>query len=154
EVLLIGRHVFRPHAGGLALPGFAAVGRAPDAAAGNAHLDAAAVARVYADRMDAGQFTAATGPLLAHGIVPQRPHQVPGVAVVGRAEQAAGQGAAPQPPGLRRAAGLQRPDEFVVPGDGLLRPRVDVRRGAFRRGRVLRGGALRPGGAAVPRAVQ
>src|SRR5438874_2602949 len=47
----------------------------------------ARVARIDADRVDAGRFGAAAEPFAALGPVPERAHQLPGVAAVARAEQ-------------------------------------------------------------------
>src|SRR4029079_886757 len=72
--------------------------------------------------------------------MPQRAHQLPTGAVVARAEESAGNGAAPQHARLVGAARLQRPDPYRRPGD-VLAPHSRVvlalrlfgvgRRGAF-----------------------
>ena len=73
------------------------------------------IARVDADRMDARQVGAAAHPLLALGMIPERADHLPALPVIGRAEQAARQRAAPDDAGLVGAAGRERPDARRAP---------------------------------------
>src|SRR6185369_13560616 len=99
--------------------GRAAVGRLPDAAAGDAEEDVFAVARVDADGVNAGQVGAAAEPELAARLVPQGAHQLPRRAGVAGAKQASGNGAAPEDARLGVMAGFEAPDLLELPGDRL-----------------------------------
>ena len=97
---LLGRHVRGLHAPGLRRPRRAIVAGDPDAAATDAHQQLAGASRMRADRVDARHVVAATEPLAAAGLVPQRLVQLPARTAVVGAEQAAGQGAGPDHAGL------------------------------------------------------
>src|SRR5262249_45889761 len=114
----------------------------PDAAGRNADPHALRIARVDADRMDAGQVGAAAVPLLAERMVPQRAHHVPALAVIGRAEEAARQRAAPDDAGLVGAAGRERPDARQAPAERAA-PEIEFFV-AFRLRRIDRRGDLFP----------
>src|SRR5262249_45840114 len=68
------------------------------------------VARVNADRVDARPIGAAAVPLFAQGVIPERAHDLPALAMIIGAEQAAGQRPAPDGAGLVRTAGRKGPD--------------------------------------------
>src|SRR5260221_2280540 len=77
---LVRRHVGGPHALGAVLPGVAVVFADPNAAAGNAEDDAAAVARIDANGMDSGIIVAAAHPFLPLGAGSKRTHELPTLA--------------------------------------------------------------------------
>src|SRR5262245_554232 len=83
-VRLFGRHVCGPDAVGAAVPGTAAIGRDPNATAGNADRNVSRVARIDADRVDAWQIGAAAKPLFSFRIEPERLDKLPSGPVVGR----------------------------------------------------------------------
>jgi hypothetical protein len=70
-------------------------------------------------------------------MIPERAHEIPGVAAVVRAEEAARARPAPRAAGLARTAGLEGPGGVGHPGSGLELVGVLVR-GAFGAGRVVK----------------
>src|SRR5713226_4844198 len=65
--------------------------------------------------MDARQIRPAPHPLLALRMVPERADHLPTLSIIGRTEQAAGQGSAPDEPGLIGSPGRERPDPCCAP---------------------------------------
>ncbi len=106
---LVGRHVLGAHAVRGLRPRSAPIVRDPGAPAAHAHQHGAA--REGTDRMDAGDVVAAAIPGRPFGPVPERFVEVPAEAVIGRAEQAAGQGACVE----RGAAALDGPHQGHLP---------------------------------------
>ncbi len=113
----LGRHVGGEHALGAQRPAGAAVRGQPGAAAGHPHQHRIAVARIDADAVDARHIVAAAHPLRALRHVPKRVDQLPAVAAIVRAEQAARQGAGPQHARLIGSARRQAPDHAHRPFD-------------------------------------
>src|SRR6476659_11391106 len=106
-VSLLGRGVFGAHAFAAQAPACAAILGEPDAAGRDRNPHALGIARVHADRMDAGQVGAASHPLLALGMIPERADHVPTLPMIDRAEESARQRSAPDDAGLVGAAGLE-----------------------------------------------
>lgn len=79
---LVGRHVSGAHALGTVFPVRAVVFADPDAAAGDAEDDAAAVARVDGDGVDARVIVAAAEPFPALREIPEGANELPVLAVV------------------------------------------------------------------------
>src|SRR5437763_4701425 len=107
---LVGRQIGGAHAVGAARPAVAAVIGLPHATAGDPKPHHLRIARIDADGMNTGQVRPAAEPLSAAGMIPERTHELPAIAAVARTEETAGDGAAPQKPGLVRPSGLERPD--------------------------------------------
>src|SRR5262245_65807660 len=70
--LLFGRHVLGAHTASRRLPGFASILSSPHSSTRNADRDAPGVTPVDADRMNAGMVGAASEPLFAQRMIPQR----------------------------------------------------------------------------------
>src|SRR5439155_19484640 len=112
---LLGRGVFGAHAFAAQAPARAAILGEPGAAGRDPNPHALGVARLDADRMDAGQVGAASHPLLALGVIPERADHVPALPAIARAEQPARQRSTPDDAGLVAAAGLERPNACRAP---------------------------------------
>src|SRR6266699_2644230 len=82
-ILTLGRHVRRAHALGTAFPGRTAVPGHPHATTRDSDRHVARIARIHADRMEAGQLGAAAEPFSSLGMAPQRLDQLPRRPVVG-----------------------------------------------------------------------
>ena len=68
--LPLGRHERGAQAGAGDVPRLSAIARAPHAATRDSDEDVARIARIHADRMNAGMISAAAEPLFAARIVP------------------------------------------------------------------------------------
>src|SRR5262249_50829998 len=82
-VSLFGRRVFRAHAFATQAPARAAILREPDATGRHPNPDALGIARIHADRMNAGQIGAAAHPLFTFGMIPERADHVPALPAIG-----------------------------------------------------------------------
>src|SRR5581483_9585078 len=107
--------VLGAHAVPALAPGLAGILGVPDAAGRHGDRHVGRVARVDADRMNAGQVGATADPLLAVGMVPQRAYHLPARTVIAGAEKPAGERAAPDHAGLVAPAGGERPDARRAP---------------------------------------
>src|SRR5215472_5176323 len=107
--------VFGPHTFAAQRPAGAAILGEPDTSRRDRNPHAARIARVYADRVDTRQVRAATHPLLALGVIPERADHVPALPVIARAEEPARQRSTPDDAGLVAATGLERPDACRAP---------------------------------------
>src|SRR5262249_56657091 len=114
-VSLLGRGVLGAHAFAAQAPARARILGEPDAAGRHRNPRALGIARIDADRMDAGQVGAAAHPLLALGMVPERTDHVPALPVIDRAEEPARQRSAPNDAGFIGTARLERPDARRAP---------------------------------------
>src|SRR5262245_57587259 len=125
------RHVLGIHAAVDEAPAGALVAARPHARGRDADADVPGIARIHEHRADARLLAAGDAvPLAAVGHTPERLVQRPGLAAVVGAEEAAGHGAGPDPPG--NAAGLEHPDLAERPG---MRVFVAVRLGLRRKHR-------------------
>src|SRR6516164_3240299 len=76
------RRVLSAHAFPTLAPGHAAILRVPDSAGRDCDEQAPGTARIDADRVDARQISASAHPLPALGMVPERAHHLPALAVI------------------------------------------------------------------------
>ena len=123
----VGRHVVGLHSIGGQAPGLATVPRLPHAATGDGQRQVLRVARVDQQRVHARVIVAATHPVQAARLQPQRGVQRPVQSTVFGFEQPRRHATGPQRAGLGRGAGRQAPHHFHIPGRGV------VCEGAFRR---------------------
>src|SRR5690606_2121165 len=102
---------------------------------------------IHADRVDPGQVGSAAEPLGSRRMPPQAFAELPGRAAVVAAEEAAGDGPAPQPSGLVRSTDGEAPHPLEAPHEGLaVRGGLVFPVGLLGIGRYA---DLGPGGAAV-----
>src|SRR5262249_36958625 len=121
------RHVLGVHAAVDEVPRGTLVAARPDAGGRDADADVARIARIDEDGAAARLLAAGdAAPLPPFGHAPERVVQRPGVAAIVGAEEAAGHGAGPQPPG--HAAGLEHPDFAERPGMRIVRAVLRLRR--------------------------
>src|ERR1700758_3709967 len=107
--------VFGPHTFAAQGPAGAPVLGEPDTSSRNRNPHAPRIARVHADRMDAGQVRAAAHPLLALGVIPEGANHGPTLPAIAGAEEPARQRPTPNDAGLVAATGLERPDACRAP---------------------------------------
>ena len=147
------RHVFGAHPCAPDAPRLSAVARHPRAAARDADDHIVRIARVYANRVNAGIVGAAAEPHFALRVVPQRAIQRPRVAAVLRLEQSARHRAAPDHAALVRASRGERPYQLERPVDRLAVVR-HLRRVAVGHRRIGRRADLLPRRAFIMRSME
>src|SRR5439155_19933009 len=149
---LLRRHVRREHPAGRDRPRLAAIVRLPSSTARDPDENTPRLARIDADRMDAGEIISAAEPLPAFRLVPERTQQPPRIAAVRRVEKPARNGSAPERLGLAWVR-LEYPHLIEAPRHRRARggaPIVDVA-GLLR---PLRRRHLLPGLALIHRSMQ